>query len=120
MITFNYSYCRLVSIGIVDIRLGSFNFSVHPKIGSQGYYWDAIFNQMEKNQPEVKGLKILSNRKDGKPGYISIFHQHEDKFLHDQIMPGVELISNSKKEILFLRSEQLLLSEILIPLSMKT
>lgn len=97
MITLNYSYCRLVSIGIVDVQMGSFNFSIFQCIGKPYYSWEAIFNQMEKADIGVKGIKILSNRKNGNPDFISIFNETKPEFNHAETMPGVEILSIPKK-----------------------
>jgi hypothetical protein len=103
MITLNYSYCRLVSIGIVDIQMGSFNFSIFQCIGKPYYSWEAIFTQMEKMAIGVKGVKMLSNRIDGKPDFISIFNEKKPETNLDQSMPGVEILSLPKKSNCFYR-----------------
>lgn len=98
MITFNYTYCRLATLNIVDVNLGSFNFAIYPCPGKNYYSWDIYFFQMDRPvNVFLKGVQVVCDRKNGEPAFINFCNDPRNDIHSNEEMAGIQILNTSKK-----------------------
>jgi len=97
-ISFSYQYCRLQNIFLGDLHMGSINMAIYKCTGQNNYSWDVSIVPYSKDLSNLgNSLKILTDKKSGKPNLISICD--EIKLGLAEKDAGVEIVSNPVKSV---------------------
>jgi hypothetical protein len=97
-ISFSYQYCQLQNIFLGDLHMGSINMAVYKCMGQNCYSWDVSIVPYSKDLSTLgNSLKILTDKKSGKPNLISICD--EIKLGLAEKDAGIEIVSNPVKSV---------------------
>lgn len=95
-ISFSYQYCQLQNIFLGDLHIGSINMAIYKCTGQNNFSWDVSVVPYSKNPNTIgKSLKILTDKKSGKPNLISVCK--EIKLGLYEKDAGIEIVSNLVK-----------------------
>jgi len=95
-ISFTYQFCRLSSVFIGDMHIGSINMLPYQCGDKKLYTWDITIVPYSKDVKYLgKSLKILTEKNSGIPNFISVCD--EIRLSPSEKDPGIEFVSESNK-----------------------